>query len=494
MTLNDILKLDNIDITAHTKGKDCEYTSLCYDSRKVSNGSMFICLKGALADGHKYIEKAVLSGALAVVVSEQTEYEKYKEIYPDVSFILCKDTRKALAAISALFFGNPADKLFIIGITGTKGKTSTSFMTKSVLTHAGIKCGNIGTTGIYYADKYEHTENSTPESYELHRVFADMVNCGITHVVMEVSSQALMMHRTYGINFDVAVFTNISPDHIGENEHSDFEQYLDCKKLIFSQCKKAVINADSDRLSDIMQAAKNNNLDIITYSTRNQNADYFAQNISFSIDAGLSTNFEIKDLGKIHVGTPGTFSVYNALCATAVCTQAGADFNDIASGLENVSIFGRVEPVKHPKCDFAVLIDYAHNAISLESLYNSVKSYNPKRIITVFGCGGNRSKLRRYDMGKIAGTHSDLCVITSDNPRTEQLDDIINDILVGMKKTNGKYTIIKDRRQAIFHALSVAEKGDIVLLVGKGNQLYEEIGTEKIPFDEREVVKEFYND
>lgn len=470
-----------------------EFISLCYDSRKVVDNSIFVCLKGALFDGHKFAESAVSKGAKALVVSDENAYKTVASEYPDVSCFLVEDTRKALALLSADFFGNPASKLFTVGITGTKGKTSTTFMTKEILSNADISVGIIGTTGIYYKDKFEYIDNSTPESYEIHRIFADMVNCGVTHVLMEVSSQALMMHRTYGINFDIGVFTNISPDHIGENEHSDFEQYLSCKGLLFSQCKKAIINADSDRIDYIKSIIDKNALPCTSYSVKSPEADYYAKDITFEITDSLSTTFDLYAHGTLHLGTPGNFSVYNALCAAAISFGCGASFDDVKKGLSAVRIFGRVEPVKHEKCDFAVLIDYAHNALSLESLYLSVKQYNPKKIITVFGCGGNRSKLRRYDMGEIAGKYSDYSVITSDNPRTESVDDIISDILIGIGKTKGKYEIVKDRRKAIFHALSVANKGDIVLIVGKGNQLYEEIGTQKIPFDEREIVKEYFD-
>ena len=470
-----------------------EFISLCYDSRKTVTGSIFVCLVGALADGHKFIEKAIVSGAYAVVVSDPDCFEKYKDEYPDTTFILVSDTRKALALISAEFFGHPAEKLFVVGITGTKGKTSTTFMTAPVLTNSGKKVGIIGTTGIYYDGKYEYIDNSTPESYELHRIFADMLSCGITHVLMEVSSQALMMHRTYGICFDIGVFTNISPDHIGGNEHTDFEQYLYCKGLLFSQCKKAIINEDADRVDYIKALISENYIPVVSYSLNNKSADFFGEDIKFEITDCLSTSFHLYTYGTLHINTPGEFSVYNALAATAISISAGATFDDVRDSLKTVRVFGRVEPVKHEKCDFAVIIDYAHNALSLESLYTSVKHYNPANIITVFGCGGNRSKLRRYDMGEIAGKYSDLSVITSDNPRTESVEDIISDILVGIKKTDGRYTIVPDRKQAIFHALSCAKKGDIVLIVGKGNQLYEEIGHEKIPFDERVVVKEFFD-
>ncbi len=493
MTLSEIKKALADQLADIRPGNNDDFTSLCYDSRKAQAGAIFVCLKGALADGHAYIDKAVALGAKAIVASDNDVYsEKCKE-YPDITFVLAKDTRKALALISAEFFGNPAKKLFVIGITGTKGKTSTTFMTREILSNSGFKVGIIGTTGIYYADKYGYIDNSTPESYELHRIFADMAACGITHVLMEVSSQALMMHRTYGITFDIGVFTNISPDHIGEHEHSCFEEYLACKGILFTQAKRAIINADSDRIEFIKDIIAKSGIHTVTYSTHNEKADYFGEKILFELTDCLSTSFELRGKGHIHLLTPGEFSVSNALCSTAISMTVGADFASVQESLSKIHVFGRVEPVKHEKCDFAVIIDYAHNALSLESLFGSVKNYSPKRIITVFGCGGNRSKLRRYDMGEISGKYSDLSVITSDNPRTEKVEDIIEDILVGMHRTNGKYEIIKDRRDAIHYALSVAEKGDILLIVGKGNQLYEEIGHEKIHFDEREVVKEYFD-
>jgi UDP-N-acetylmuramoyl-L-alanyl-D-glutamate--2,6-diaminopimelate ligase len=493
MTFQDIITSLGEELIDYKKGSCDSFISLCYDSRKATHGSIFVCLKGAIFDGHAFFDKAADQGAGCIVVSDEKMYAEKTAQNHDFSVVLVKDSRKALALLSAAFFGYPSTKLFTIGITGTKGKTSTTFMVREVLESAGIKTGVIGTTGIYYGDKYEYIDNSTPESYELHRIFSEMINSGVTHVLMEVSSQALMMHRTYGINFDIGVFTNISPDHIGEHEHSSFEEYFSCKLLLFKQCKKAIINADADRISDVISAIKNANIEYITYSAKNPSADFFGENRVFEITDSLSTSFDLRGNGRIHLHTPGEFSVYNALCSAAVGMTVGVSFENVAKSLEKVRVFGRVEPVKHEKCDFAVIIDYAHNALSLESLFASVKNYNPKNIITVFGCGGNRSKLRRYDMGEISGKYSDLSVITSDNPRTEKVEDIIDDILVGMNKTNGKYVIIKDRREAIHHALSVARTGDIVLIVGKGNQLYEEIGHEKIPFDERIVVKEYFD-
>lgn len=494
MIFTNILNCLGDEICDFKKGSQDDFISLCYDSRKAAERAVFVCLKGANFDGHAFFDKAVASGADCIIVSDEKIYKEKAAVSPDISIVLVKDTRKALALLSAEFFSYPAEKLFTVGITGTKGKTSTTFMVSEVLESAGFKTGIIGTTGIYYGDKYEYIDNSTPESYELHRIFSEMVNCGVTHVLMEVSSQALMMHRTYGINFDIGVFTNISPDHIGEHEHSDFEDYLSCKCLLFKQCKKAILNADADRINDVLSAVKDAGIEYITYSTKDEKAQFFGENCVFEITDCLSTSFDLRNHGRIHLNTPGEFSVYNALCAAAVGMTAGASFEKVTKSLEKVRVFGRVEPVKHEKCDFAVIIDYAHNALSLESLFASVKNYNPKNIITVFGCGGNRSKLRRYDMGEISGKYSDLSVITSDNPRTEKVEDIINDILVGINKTDGKYVIINDRRKAIHHALSVAKSGDIVLIVGKGNQLYEEIGHEKIPFDERIVVKEYFDE
>lgn len=494
MTLNEMQTvLADLTVKTH-RGSRNEFTSLCYDSRKASSGCVFVCLVGALSDGHRFMDSALSAGAAALVVSDPKAYEEGVSRYPQASLLLVRDTRKALALLSALFFKFPAKELSIIGITGTKGKTSTSFMVKAILQAAGFSVGIIGTTGIYYENCSEYIDNSTPESYELHRIFRAMRDAGVTHVVMEVSSQALMMHRCYGILFDIGVFTNISPDHIGENEHKDFEDYLHCKTLLFRQCRKAVINSDAQRIDDVRRVITENNIPCVTYSTKDFNADFFGENPSFEMTDCLSTSFDIRGYGRVHVNTPGEFSVYNALAATAVSMTAGASFSQVTESLKDVHVFGRVEPVKHPRCPFAVIIDYAHNALSLESLYQSVVQYHPNRIITVFGCGGNRSKLRRYDMGEISGKYSDVSIITSDNPRTEKVSDIISDILVGIKKTQGNYVIVEDRKQAIFHALSIAKPGDIVLLVGKGNQLYEEIGHKKIHFDEREVVKEYFDD
>ena len=476
---------------------DKEIKGVAYDSRKVEEGFIFVAAVGAVVDGHDYIPKAVEKGATVVICEIKEAYEKYKAAYPSVYFVMVKSSRMALAMVSKEFFGNASDKLTLIGLTGTKGKTSTSFMIAGILNESGKKCGIIGTTGIYYAGKYEYIDNSTPESYELHRIFADMLECGVTHCVMEVSSQALMMYRVHGLHFHTAVFTNISPDHIGEGEHKSFEEYLSFKGKLFTMCEKAVINADSDKIGYIEDIIRSNNVDVVRYSCKDANADYYGVNENFYIDTDMKTEYIFKTSDgketKLNVMVPGKFSVYNSLCAAGVCLGMDVDMDTIVKALKKVKVIGRTEPVHHPKAKNPVIIDYAHNALSLESLFGAIKAYNPERIICVFGCGGNRSKLRRYDMGEISGKYADLSVITSDNPREEKLEDIIDDILVGITRTDGKYIIIKDRREAIHYALSEAREGDIVILAGKGQQDYEEIKGVKYHFDEREVVKEYFD-
>ena len=476
---------------------DAEICGIAYDSRNVKAGYLFVAAVGAYADGHKYIPNAVENGAAAVICELKDAYETYRAMYPDVTFFLVKSARIALALVSAEFFGRPADTLKLIGLTGTKGKTSTSFMIAGILNAAGIPCGIIGTTGIYYGGEYEYIDNSTPESYELHRLFAAMLAKGMKYCVMEVSSQALMMYRVYGLRFETAVFTNISPDHIGEGEHKSFDEYLGFKGKLFTMCDKAVINLDSDRIDYIKDILKDGNVPYTTYSCKDSTADFYGMDEKFFIDGDMKTEYTLHTQSgaekRLDVMVPGKFSVYNSLCAVSVTAGMGVSIDTAAKALETVKVIGRSEPVHHEKCKIPVIIDYAHNALSLQSLFEAVKEYNPRRIICVFGCGGNRSRLRRYDMGEISGKYADLSVITSDNPRDEELDDILSDILVGIAKTDGKYTVIKDRRKAIHYALEHAEPGDIVILAGKGQQDFEEIKGVKYPFNERDVVKEYYD-
>ncbi len=476
---------------------ETEIGGIAYASDKVGKNFVFTAAVGAATDGHDYIPEALKNGAFLVVCEKREAYETYREAYPERFFVLVQSTRRALALLSAAFFGYPAEKLTLIGLTGTKGKTSTSFMIQNILQAAGIPTGLIGTTGIYYGKHYEYIDNSTPESYELHRLFADMVKTGMKMCVMEVSSQALMQERVYGLRFDTAVFTNISPDHIGKGEHKDFEEYLSCKGKLFRMCAKAVLNADSDRIDTIESILKEENVPITRYSCQDATVDFYGCQEKFYLDKGaMKTEYTLKHGDKerrVFVGVPGKFSVYNSLCAISVASLYGIKPEILFPALENVRVIGRAEPVTHPKCGIPVIIDYAHNALSMQSLFDAMRAYHPKRILCVFGAGGNRSRVRRFDMGEIAGKNADLSVITSDNPRDEDLNTIISDILWGIAKTDGRYAIIKDRAEAIRYALEHAEEGDIVLLAGKGQQTFEEIKGVKYPFDERKVVKAFFD-
>ena len=486
--------------SANVSGISCDgitgdISGIAFDSREIKEGYLFVAIKGVKTDGHLYIPKAVELGASAVICEDADEYRKYKAEYTNVSFFLVKNARRALAIVSKSFYDNASDKMTIIGLTGTKGKTSTSFMISKILNEAGMRCGIIGTTGAYFEDFYLEMNHSTPESRDLHALFAKMLSLGATHIVMEVSSQALMMYRVYGIQFEVGIFTNISPDHIGEGEHSDFDDYLYCKSKLFTMCKKAVINADSDKAQYILDVCKVNNVDVVTYGCEKEDVDYRAVDEKFYIDGGMKTHFDIiAGNGKysVEVSVPGKFSVFNALCAASCAFTLGVDFDSISKALKNVKVIGRIEPVENTNLKAPVIIDYAHNAMSLESLFSAVKAYNPRRIICVFGCGGNRSKLRRYEMGEISGKYADLSIITADNSRFEELDDIIADILIGMGKTDGKYEIVKDRKQAIYRAIELSQEGDIVLLAGKGQETYLDVKGVKTHFDEREVVNSYF--
>ncbi len=480
MKLSNIL--EKIDFTSDNYNPDIEINNICYDSRKAAAGDMFVCIKGYQSDGHKYAKSAYNNGVRVFVV------EKVLDLPKDATLIYVEDTRVFLAYASAAYFGYPANDLCTIAITGTKGKTSVSFMIKSILEKAGIPTGVMGTTGIYYGDVAIKTENSTPESYEIHRHFSAMKEKGCKAVVIEATSQGFMLNRTAGINFDYGIYTNLSPDHIGGNEHKDFEEYKECKKMLFAQCKLGIANKDSAYFDEMTRNAA---CPIKTYGIENA-ADVVADSLSFSCqDKQLCTTFDYVANGTrntVNLNIPGKFSVHNALAAISVALELGINYTDICDALNETFVKGRMEtvPVGGGK---TVIIDYAHNELSVQSLFDTIKLYSPKKITVVFGCGGNRSKLRRYSMGEIIGKNADLSVITSDNPRFERVDDIIEDILVGTKRTDGRYIIIKDRKEAIEYAVKNAVPGEVVLIIGKGHQLYEEIEGTKHFFDEREIVK-----
>jgi UDP-N-acetylmuramoyl-L-alanyl-D-glutamate--2,6-diaminopimelate ligase len=361
-------------------------------------------------------------------------------------------------------------------------------MIKSVLESAGFKAGLIGTTGVLIGSESLPTKNTTPESYELHKIFREMVDKGCKYAVMEVSSQGLKLDRTLGIEFDYGIFTNLSPDHIGPNEHESFEEYVECKSMLFRQCKTAIVNADDEHTADVL---KGHTCEVKTYSTQKQ-ADLKANDIEFVRDgAKLGMRFKVEGAENtdVLIYTPGMFSVYNSLVTMLTCSLLGVKTDAILSGLLAVKVKGRVEIVPCSD-DFSVIIDYAHNEVSTKSVLTTLLEYKPNRLICVFGGGGNRSRIRRYDMGEVAGAMADLCVLTEDNPRDEDLHQINDDIKIGLAKSNGKYIEIDDRKDAIKYCIENAQKGDMIVLLGKGHQTYQERKGVKYHFDEREAVAE----
>lgn len=457
---------------------DIEITDIIYDSRKVKKGCAFVCLKGSSIDSHEFAQQAANDGAAVIVAQEP--------VTADVPVVTVKDTRYALAVLSAAYFGHPARELKVIGLTGTKGKTTTSYMIRSILECAGMKTGLIGTIGAVIGDTVIATNNTTPESYEVQYFLRKMADEGCKCVVIEASSIGLKNHRTSGFMFDIGLFTNFSPDHIGGSEHKSIEEYMQCKSMLFRQCKTGVINIDDASWKGIV---KDHTCTLETYGF-SEDATLRAQNDSLISRPGyLGVHFEV--CGQMNFGAdvdiPGKFSVYNALAAIAVCRHFNVTQQNIQDGLNTVKVKGRVEPVKVPG-NFTLLIDYAHNAMSMKNILETLREYNPNRLICMFGAGGNRARSRRYEMGEVSGNMADLSVITADNSRYEDVMDIIADIKIGMAKTTGSYVVIPDRKEAIQYCIENAQDGDIVVLAGKGHEDYQEIKGVKYPFDERVVI------
>ncbi len=498
---------------------DTEVKNLVNDSRKVEEGSLFFCIKGAVTDGHQYVPDVVAKGAKVLVVQDEVD------VPDDVTLIRVENTRYAMALMSAAWFGYPANEMRVIGVTGTKGKTTTTYMVKSILESAGYKVGLIGTIEAIIGDERIPAHNTTPESYTIQEYFRRMADAGCQVVVMEVSSQGLMLDRTAGIPFEIGIFTNIEPDHIGPAEHASFEDYLECKSRLFKQCKYGILNADDAHLEAIL---KGHTCEVETFGL-SEKAGVRAENMKLvsrpgylgiaytvswknkasgglperdrnpedvqctaqgensgdkeSIGADDETRFDVE------IDIPGKFSVYNSLTAIAICRHFKVGIEDICKALKGAKVKGRVELVKVSD-EFTLMIDYAHNAMALESLLETLREYHPHRLVCVFGCGGNRSKLRRYEMGEVSGKLADLTVITSDNPRFEEPEAIIDDIVIGMKKTDGKYIKITDRKEAIAWAIHHGEPGDIIVLAGKGHEDYQEIRGVQYPMDERVLIRE----
>lgn len=461
---------------------DVNVDKVVYDSRKVEEHCVFICISGANFDGHSIAAEAVQNGAVAIIAQRDVTVPSH------VTVIRVEDTRYAMAHISAAYFGYPATQMKMIGITGTKGKTTTTYLIKSILENAGYRVGLIGTIEAIIGDKHIPADNTTPESYVLQDYLRQMVNEGCQAVVMEVSSQGLMMHRTQAIQFDMGIFTNIEPDHIGPNEHGSFDEYMACKGLLFRQCEIGIVNADDVHMEKVV---RDHTCKLESFGI-GEKADLRAKEIELISTPGyLGVSFRTEGLIDLEVtiDTPGKFSVYNALAAIAVCRHFTIDRSDIVRALRQAQVKGRIEMIKVSD-EFTLMIDYAHNAMALESLLTTLREYHPKRIVCMFGCGGNRSKIRRYEMGEVSGKLADLTVITSDNPRNEEPEDIIADIRMGIERTSGKYVEICDRKEAIAYVIHNGQPGDVIVLAGKGHEDYQEIKGHKYPMDERDIIRD----
>ena len=474
--------LERLEYTCLQGTTEQEITKVEADSRKAGEGSLFICIRGAVADGHAFVPAVVAQGTKAIVSEEPLQVPE------DVTVILVKDTRYAMAVIAAAYYGYPGDELKVIGITGTKGKTTTTYMVKSILENAGYKVGLIGTIETIIGDTVIPSANTTPESLLVQKYFRQMLDAGCDCAVMEVSSQGLMLHRTAGFTFEIGIFTNIEPDHIGPNEHTSFEHYLECKKMLLRQCKVGIVNRDDEHFEQMVEG---HTCKLETYGF-SQEADLRAVDARLVTGKGtLGIAYQLEGLlhFPVEIDLPGKFSIYNSLTAIAICRHFQVSEENICKALKVAKVKGRIEMVKVSD-EFTLMIDYAHNAMSLESLLTTLREYHPHRLVCLFGCGGNRSRDRRFEMGEVSGRLADLTIITSDNPRNEEPQEIIDDIKVGISKTKGNYVEIIDRKEAIAYAIHHGEPGDIVVLAGKGHEDYQEIKGKKYPMDERVLIQE----
>ncbi len=542
---------------------DTEITALCFDNRaEVPSGAAFVCISGTKYDTHDFANEAFMRGAACVITEKEVDVEHYlaekmryeaslkaenalkeavkilgngsedeageedsKSVFSDSKVvIIVPDTRRALSILSANWFGNPARSMTTIGITGTKGKSTTAGMIRSILEADGHKTGIIGTLGVGIGDRYIHTNNTTPGPYDLQKYLRMMVDEGCDSLVMEVSSQALKQSRTAAIIYDYALFTNLEQDHIGENEHADFEEYMHCKSLLFKQCKHAAANRDDAHWKDVtgeavcevetfgisqdefrkcgqenmspdetgIGAESNFSGNGMNEESNSSGNGIYAENIHFTNKKGeLGIEYDVKGDHQDHIELtiPGRFNIYNSLAAIAVCRHIVKSQESIRKGLKGTKVLGRLEPVNISD-NFSLMIDYAHNAMALESLLMTLREYKPDRLVCMFGCGGNRDKERRYEMGEVSSRLADLTVVTTDNPRFEEPMDIINDILDGVRKAPGWYVVVPDRREAMRYCIENAKDGDMIVFAGKGQEDYQEIKGVKYHMDEREIIAE----
>ncbi len=462
---------------------------LVYHSSEVSPGSLFFAIQGQTDDGKKYVKEAVRKGAAAVVISDND----INKISWDIPTLAAADVRKTMAQMSADFYARPSKDMLIIGVTGTKGKTGTTFMIRQMLEKAGIKTGIIGTIYNGYKDHISDAVSTTPQSVDIQRYLYTMKKAGCRAVVIEVSSQGLMQSRTDEIDFDIGIFTNLSPDHIGKGEHADFNEYVRCKSMLFKKCKRAIINIDDPHYNEMIEGAS---LEKTVYFGKCANADFIIENHSIWIKDGRpGVKYTVRSkkpcgddtIRELKVDLPGIFNVYNSLAAAAVAKSLGVPWSVIEEVLENIKIPGRTEIIE-TEYPYTVILDYAHNGVSLRNLLKSLREYNPERIILVFGCGGNRDRNRRYEMAAAASENADLIIVTSDNPRREDPDMIISDITGAIDTQKKPVIVVPDRRMAIWKAMEEGKEGDMIVIAGKGHEKYQIIGEEKKFFDDREEV------
>lgn len=473
--------LAGVAITASNADWNTEITGVCFDSRKVTPGCLFVAVVGYVSDGHQYIAMAVEKGAACVLCQNAPEGE--------IPYVQTADTRKGLALVSANWFDRPAEKMKIVGVTGTNGKTTTTNLIKTILEEkAGAKVGLLGTNNNMIGDLVLPTERTTPESYEIQELFARMYREGCTHIVMEVSSHALYLDRVYGIDYAVGVFTNLTQDHL--DFHKTMENYGRAKAILFRNCAYGCINAD-DPYAGLM--TENATCRVLTYGAESGNADFHASGIRLASDHVDFDGTYQGETKPVTIGIPGRFSVYNAMAAITACLCLGVSFADAVDAIGDCGgVMGRAEVVPTGR-EFTMLIDYAHTPDALENILSTVRATTDGRVVILFGCGGDRDRTKRPIMGKIAAELADFVIVTSDNPRTEQPDGIIRDILAGMEGTKTPYVVIENRKEAIGWAIDNARPGDVIILAGKGHETYQIIGTEKRHFDEREVIRAFLN-
>ena len=465
---------------------DVEIKGISSNSKEVKEGDLFVAIKGFEVDGHKFVNDAIEKGASAIIIEEGCDLKSF-DVPKELSVVMAKDTRKALAIVSSNFYGNPSKKFKLIGVTGTKGKTTTTFMIKEILEKAGKKVGLIGTIATYInGKKLKDSDRTTPESLELQQLFSQMVKEGVEVVVMEVSSQSLKLHRVDGCEFDIVLFTNFSEDHISPNEHPDMEDYFNSKLKLFEMCKVGIVNTDDLHGVKIPKLFPDSQ--ITTYGIDNY-ANVLAKDITIT-NSYVDFRVKITDRNeRVKTCIPGRFSVYNSLAAICVAQKFGVTSEVVKQALLEVRVPGRSEMVDN-KLEIPIMIDYAHSPESLQNILQAVKSYTRGKVISVFGCGGDRDSSKRPIMGEISGRIADYTFITSDNPRTEEPKKIVEQIEEGIKKTKGKYSVVVDRTEAIKQAIKMATKRDIIVLAGKGHEPYQEICGKKHPFDERIIVRE----